>query len=460
MSINFSQFTSKDAYKEVSSYLSENVLHIDINSISVPVIDGKRVLDSIVQNTKGGKKITLDEYTPPSGLVLDTFNKLGEEIDKNIKTSFLLQTFGIKGTDILCAGFCFVISLMPCSERQNLYDALYGAVMAGQIAKTASRATEEIVNTGLSVYNMTSEISSGISNIFDKSKSGDLKLGAMEKVATTIAAPLNIANQIKTVLNAIKMAQNFKFVMPDVLGKGLWDLAQNILFAMQTMALQIIDEALSKIIKPVEDLLCKLTPSICFGNMADNIRQKILHTIYSVKSRLLSEIADLFTSNDDFSRKFRTYSKQSGYQIELAGFFDALNIILANFFSLARACGVSTCDNNNSNYTPSAFDPNILNNDSENPFTYKPDSPPTININITPKPETTIDVIIKDLPELGSVTPENVINTYNLDTPPKQIIDMINNGILDNVLDQNYTIYKSPEGIKVIYKFERKCGEI
>lgn len=463
--MEISSITNKETY----SKLSENILkpyaaNVSINGVDIPVRDGKAVTDKLFPASLTGSTpaTTIIDYYAPSKIALDTYQKLGYDIDRTLQSSFLLQTFNIKGTDILCSAFCFLISLLSCSAR----DALYQTVQAtNQIITTANTAVR-VYNTAVETINAAGEATKVITNsvnaIFN---TGDITKEGVNTVvnagAILASVPSSITGLIDKLSKVLKYSKNLKYSIPDLSGCRIWNLADNVLFALQAMFISVIDEILNKIFKPVEDLINNIQASSCFNNMADAIRVKLLRVITSLKSRIKAEIADIFASNKALQDKMRKANKNHGDTLELCAFLDALCLIGANFQSIARGCGLTPCSNNNTahkiDYTKATDSTNT------NPFSFNITSAPQYsNTSTQDSSYNNIDDIanaFKDFlsPNNLTVSDDTIKSTYNILTnAPDQIKDFVKDGILNYVLDNNYTI--NPETAVITYKFERRCS--
>ncbi|MDY0198785.1 MAG: hypothetical protein RBR68_13325 [Tenuifilaceae bacterium] len=468
--MNISDFTQKTAYTKMREWLFSHDLVLDVNGVTIPISNAEKAEKLAYPNAvEPGKKITLDEYCPPSSVVLDTYQRISLEIEKSVQCAFLLQMFNIKGTDLLCAAFCFIISLLPCSARNDLYLATQAISEISSSAVTGARAVNDLANTVIGVADTAGNIASTVGNMFSDEKSSNgvtnQDISNAEKVAVMLAAPKSIVKNIELILKAMQLSRALNFLNPDFLSTTLWDLAQNILCIVQSIVLQAVDEALNKIVQPIEKMLKDLVPGICFGTMADAIRQKIIQFIRSIKSRLLSEIADLFQSHSSYNLKFRANQKQCGWTVELLSFITVVNYILQNFVAIARACGVSPCRETGYSFKPSDFAEGgpYSQDDSINPFSYyTPDEIKTISE--IPDKINNIDDLSDKLSELTNtgtiVTPDKIESVYEIsDNAPKYILDLIQSGILNNILDSNYGIYNDINSKKIVFTFNKVCGD-
>jgi hypothetical protein len=482
--MNLGDFTNKASYTQIRNVLTTHAPTLDINGVRVPVQDGVRAAKEMFPAALGveNKNIAIQDYYAPSKIALDTFYKLGTDMDNSIQSAFLLQTFNLKGTDILCSMFCFTLSLMSCSARNSLYNAVHNFNTVAKVANQTTNGINEIIDSVNVFTGSARDMAQAVGEVFNTPMLPKLtqSIGsAAAATSTAIAIPMSILNVIDKVSKAIKFAMNFKFSIPDFTGKAIWDLAQNVLYALQGILLHAADSILSKVLAPIVDLINSMMPAECFNTMADRVRVSILQTMNSLKSRILSEIADLFASNADFNQKFRKTNKRLAWSLELAAFTQALDHITSNFFAMANGCGLTPCSENKNTGTgrngsdiPYTLTGNStigeidLSKDTINPFTTTPVTPPVYK---TQYLDREISVTLDDIatrfeeflsPDTLVITENNITSTYNILTnAPVQIRNFVRNGTLNNVLDSNYNIDIENENKAVVtYSYNRKCG--
>lgn len=472
-----SGFTNKDKFSKLSDTLSNGNTNLKINNTTVAVAKTSTGFATTAFNSAvspGTITKTVSAYTAPTRLALDAFSNCGKDIDKSLKGSFLLQTLNIKGTDILCAAFCYVISMLPCSERQAIYDMLKNASKAAQSINVATSAANQTINTiGASMASVDA-IAKSASNLF-AGNATKLDAGrANDAIATIAAAPASIMKNINLITNMLKLGSQYKMIMPNTAGHCIWDLSGNVLFALQGMAVQAADEALSKITNPIEEKIKGLIPSICFGTMAVRLQQAIIQKIREFKAWLISQVSDLFVASSDFNKNFKSKVDQSALSLELLAFSITLNQITSNFFSIAKGCGVAPCNDNGGTLSDWYSDDigNLESISNEDPLDVIKTKPRYINRLYTPRPSITgtglEELAAAMAPSLAlgkdpkiQVTPDEVLAVYSIadTTLPSKIVDIISNGGLDSILDNNYSIYVDDADVKVVYRFDKKCGE-
>lgn len=436
--------------------LSNGVVNSTISAVqtaSNTINSGMTSLANATNTLMSGPTAVLKTYTTATTLALSTFDKLGEEIDKSIKGSFLSQASKIKGTEVLCSAFCLLVSMLPCNIRNNLYKAIRKAQDVTQQVKQAAIAVDESVKTFNAVLVSTDSIGSTAATLFGKAANGVSVTAAFSTIA---ALPTNISSIVNVITNAFKFQAAVNVLSKDAIVKGIYDLAQSVLFKLQAMAVQIADEALSKIINPLIDIIKDAIPSNCFGNMATQLFNTLVEIINLAKSKILGEIADLFVSSSDFTEKFDKFNKSSSTSIELKAFTKALFTIAAYFGDIAISCGVTPC-NESSNKTKSGSSSRITSSSLDDLPSISTDNIEDISTKLAPILELPADNV--------AVTPTDIVSVYDLaDEAPSQIVDLINDGVLNEILGEdagdNYTIYKSDNSdkIKIVYKVNRICG--
>lgn len=468
--MNLSDLSNRATYTDLANIFVEDgsrTSSATINGVTI-LVDNKKTSVSTSTSETASSSVIIDEYSSPSKIVLDTFDKLGKDIDKSLKSSFLLQNFNIKGTDLACSVFCFLLSLMSCSEKNALYNTINKINNAVSLSNTVLAATKNIVNTFNAAGDAAGKIISSVNNIFSDNKIiSSSVLSDTEAVAVIAAIPESISNSVTLISKALEFSKNLKFSIPDFVGWSLWDLAQNSLFAMQAMLISVLDEVLNNLFKPLEDLINNIVPSSCFNTMADRIRVRILQAITSIKSKIKQEIADIFAANNGFQLKYRTINCTLGWSLELENFLAALEFVTKNFTMIAIGCGLEPCSDSGgtSNYYNLRNQGSLedsFSNDSINPFSYPIESLPIYSNEIYKDTSKDIDDIaekLKDYSNSGNVTIDNnaILSTYDIaSNTPKQVKDFINDGIYNYILNSSYTI--NQKNATVTYKFEKKCS--
>jgi hypothetical protein len=457
-------FTKKDSYSKLLGDISlpgSKLLNINGTSIGITDKSSTGLYNSVASGVSNlDKQINISQYLAPTTLALKSIDKMGEEIDKSIKSAFLLQAFNIKATDILCTVFCFLLSTLSCSTRNELYNAIQQINNASQAIKSGVTAVNQTITAIGGVAASLDNISASANNLFSGNGTAKDTSSILSSAATMLAAPAFILDKIKIITNALKLGLNFKFMMPDIEGKSLWDFARHVLFMMESIAMQAADEGLSKLIKPIEDMITSITPSICFGTMAVKLQQMLISTIKTFKSRLLEMLTKLMVGDADFNLKFQQFNLQSAFGLEIQAFVNTLEYIAAHFFDIAVACGISPCGPNSipqaDQFKPSDIGnlDTLYNTSTTIPSIISGDIP-IISNNI----EDIANKIVLNNKGLTYVTPDHIISVYDLGDTPKKIVDLIKGGALNDLLDSNYSIYNNNNQIKIVNTVKRNCGD-
>lgn len=454
----FESFTKKETYSSLINSFDGKSLLLKLNNSIIPVVDYKTSKTSSLSSEFNDfleKDINISKYTTPTKQALNTFKKLGEDFDKSIEESFLGQVLHVKASDILCSSFCFILSLLPCKTKDALHLMLNESQKMMQATNIGINAFNNIVESASATVPSISAIKDNATNLFADQNSTEPTLNKINSAAILVASTINIANNIKVIADMLKLGLQYKIIMPELSIKTLWDLTNSVLFIVQTMAIQIADEILNKVVSEVERKLSSLVPQACFGTMATRLLVLIIDSIKTFKGYILSEIGDLFISNSDFNLKFQFGIKNSSKTLEILSFIKGFNMVAANFFEIARACGVSPCSQNR------VININNLNLDDIGNLYFN--DPNKIPLYMDKWP--TNDIV--DLDDINidgihiHITPDSLYSTFGIaKDAPKKIRDLINNGTLNNILDENYSIINKDNEVNVVYNYKRNCGEV
>ena len=467
-----SAFTNSETFNKVKDTLTVGGTSLRINNTSMPITASPTgVLTSAFNGAISNMDNTLNisKYTVPTRLTLDAFTLMGQDIDKALSKSFLLQTLHIKGTDILCAVFCFLISMLSCHERGDIYNALMKANELSQQLEAGAKAVNNIVNTVGATIASGDAIMQSAKDLFSGTAGKDNIKSVIAAASTIGAAPYAITSNIEIISKVFKLASKQNLMLPNVASLNTWDMSGNVLHCLQGQAVQAADEILSKLTNPIEEKIRAITPQPCFGTMAVRFQQSIIDAIERFKQWLLTQVADLFTGFGDFNANFLIKADLSITALELIAITAALTNITAHFFDIANSCGIAPCNENNPQ-NPISRDANNVSNRHND---IEPINGPRYTNNIFAPPSITgssiTELATKLAPALGIdttapqifVTPEEILAVHSISIVdmPGKIKDLISKGALDPNLDSNYTVYVNQDAINVVYRYDKKCGE-
>jgi hypothetical protein len=409
--------------------------------------------------------IDIVDYLSPTSASLNSFKKMGEDMDNLIKENLFLQFFGITYTDVLCSAFCMVVSLLSCKQRSQLYRSVIelqrGAIALDAIADAVDSAVTQF-NVGVAGLESVLEAAQGVAsgNLTDTYETQSTGQSAARGIAGIQASIENIAAIADTISIALEVINAGRILEPIVQYSNIWNLARNILFEMQAMAMNWAEEVLMKIIQPIEDLIAKIQPTNCLGNMGGVIFNKILGTITGYKNWLVTQIGSLFTEFYSFSKMLKTFNRKSKSTLEIAMFTEALKTLAHRFGDLAIVCGVEPCyedDDSSNNYDSAKAGRPIESPIGESSIITFSDIPL--------KPENNIEEIAESMKDMLPVPVQDIYVTNDTITTiydaiadaPKKLLDMAKEINLGN----NYEIAISQEtsSVKIVHTTKRYCGE-
>lgn len=393
------------------------------------------------------------DYMVPSTLALDSFDEMGKGIDELIEESFSLQAFNLKGTEVTCAVFCVLISFLSCSERNRLYENIRAIEAQTLGLAKASEAITETAYIAATSYAMLGDVLNGTSELFSlKNKNKESSTGVGGAIATAIAVPSAISATIDMLNQAISLINGAKITVPVDLNGSLWDYAQNALFLLQGMAVQIADQALSKVISPVEESIKEMQPINCIGNMASTFFNKILDALTLFKQWMLRLIADIFAESKAFNIQFKTCNAHLKYLLEISAFLEALNLLVGRFGDLAIACGVTPCSDES--YSPQSLgkpmaagvtSSQIIPSELEDIFA---DNIDTLASKLAP-------ILNRPIEEIA-VSPTEIKTISSINNLPRKLVNSMD--ALAKELGSDYKIYINNNNATVVHSFKRTCG--
>lgn len=321
----------------------------------------------------------------------------------------------------------------------------------------ASIATN--LNVGMAGVESVLQAAEGIltGNLTDAVATQETGMSAIRGAAAVEASIENIGAIIDTIDIAMKVAEAGRIITPIVQYSGIWNLARNILFEMQAAAMEMADEALMKIIQPLEDLIADIQPSNCLNNRGGVIFNKIIYTIRGYKNWLVTQVGMLFTEFYTFKKMIDTFNYKSKTMLETTMFMNALKTLSHKFGDLAIICGVEPCYEDNP--APQATKGRPINNPaggdtSTITFSEIPSAPEDNIEKIAEKMKDILKVPIHDV----FVTNNEIITIYDaIAGAPSRLLDMAE----DINLGNNYDIAISREtsSVRIVHTTKRYCGE-
>lgn len=323
------------------------------NSVGTVVSDTAKTIG----NAANVASKEIKEFIAPINNVVDTISNIGKEFDKIIQDTFLGQIFGLKGPEVLCAIFCIIVSLLSCEDRQKLYNTTVQIRQGIKNLNSAVSSFNEMTKTPseIPLFNDKS-IADNIESLFGAKKiqgaglDKSLKVpkGATTKKITTstFEIPPSVTSTIQTIEMILSILAKGQITLPVGLSGSfsIWEFAKTVLMIIQSMIVQMLDEFLTKYIKKMEQMLKKMMPQICVGNLAAAFINKITNALTQIKNFLLSQLRGLLGSMEGFGLKWKTFGWYFKEIQELLAILKALSLILKNFADLALACGVTPCD--------------------------------------------------------------------------------------------------------------------
>ena len=424
-------------------------------------------------NTANLNAKMITDYLPPTNIAMSSFQKLGKSFDDMIKDNLIVQTFHLKGTDILCTTLCLLMSLLPCQITNKIVDDIQ-----------AIKDMQTAVNNGMSMAassesfalsNINSSFSGGISGLANVKDLGKSLSTAFNKTpgatpaqvaAQDIKAVVSTFSTVVQVLNLLISVAKLGFMNPmallGYLVNGMFDLLENVLLALQAMAVQMADKIMNKVIAPIEKFFKKNTfPALC-GLGAQLIFKKILQVIYDFKNKILAFIADLFAFQKSARKKFQLFNSNMLWTLELSAILKVLELILGNFMDIILSCGVvkRPCGGDNSG-------PNLSENFTNDPAFNQDNvalssSPVAKAISNTepPPPGTLNDMAIKLQPMINSIFPgsTNIVTSGQVATSMPNLPPLIASLLGSIDLGPNLSVYMNNNNATVVYNNKSLCG--
>lgn len=411
-------------------------------------------------------------YIAPVTETIDKINKIGSEFNKIIKDTFLGQVFKIKGTEILCAMFCLVISMLSCDQRDSLAKAVLDAKTAiKSVNATIDGVKAMSLNAGngpveVPLFNKKT-IADNVRGMFstDQQRTNfpDKMLNIPKNTRTvapvvTVTLPSNVSSTVARLIQILSMMANGKITVPTGLTGNIWDIAQAALHVLQTQAVQMADEFLTKVVKDVEKLLKGIMPQICVGNLASMFINKITDAVKQLKLYLLKQIKALFGESKGFSVKWTTFAWHLKGIQDLLAMLKALALVLKHFPDLALQCGVQPC----TQPLPGS-ELKEIQDAVRNGMMAKETNEPA---SIAPADETPQGKTLDELASVfgGSVIPTtdgfNVVMPQMYQDTPQQIRDLLLSPEFLVELGGAYTVYAPADlsFVNIVYTYRQVCS--
>lgn len=410
-------------------------------------------------------------YMPPSTIALDSFNKLGAMIDKEIKDTLFQQLTGLKGTELLCSGLCLLLSLLPCKITNSIVDVVYyikemqGVVKSGiDFAVAAEDRALSQINSGFSggltgLANIN-DIRSSVTAALGKNQSTEDRIyNSISAIKSTVGTLSTIVQVLNLLLNMIKLSNKEPWKVQAFLTNGAFCLLDNVLVALQSIAVQIADSLLNKVISPLEGYLNNNTfPALC-GFGAQLLFRKLLKMIYDFKDKILQFIADLFTFQKTKKKKFELFNENMSLSLELSAYLKIFKALLDGFLDIAIACSITKrpCPDNdtNGNNTLNMSYNYIGQFDNDPPYTQLISSTPEL-----PKPQALNEISTKMQPIIDSIFPgtDSTVSPGMITTQIKDMPPLIQ-ALIDSLpLTPDFSIYHNDNNATIVYKRASFCS--
>jgi hypothetical protein len=418
----------------------------------------------------------IEGFVAPVADSLAAIKKMGDDFDELIRETFLGQIFKIKGSEILCALFCVIISLLDCKTRQDLYEATVaiknGIAGANRSLSQINELTKSPVEVPL-FNNKT--IADNVESLFPNLQKNPLTKGKIQKVANapkdsytktpgfTIEAPPDVQKTIEMITLLLSVLVNGQLNVPVGFSGSLWNFSQAVLGIIEQMVTQIVDEFLTKVVSKIEKKLKSMIPQMCVGNLAVKFINRIMNAIYTLKRYLLDQLKILLGESEQFKLKYKRFEWHFKELQELLAILQALSLLLKKFPELVLMCGISPCNN-----LPQPELDEIRDNIRANMNLNETNIPAKLVSDIPLPQGKTLDELADTLKSVtgqpnayGIVNPNggfHVIMPDMFKDAPQAIQNIVNSSEFLNTLGSAYTVYQQPDqGISVVYTYELKC---
>lgn len=413
----------------------------------------------------------IEGYVAPITDTINTLNNIGAEFDKIIKDTFLGQVFKIKGSEILCALFCLIISMLSCSTRQSLYEAIVaikqGIATINSSIDSINNLTRNPVEVPLFDEKTIAESVKGLFGDKLQGKALDKALNipgntSSKKPISSLTIPPDIEQTINNLVLILSILAKGQITIPVGITGDIWAFAQAALAIIQQMLIQMLDEFMTKVIKKVETELKKMMPQLCVGNLAAMFINRIISAVNALKAYILSQLSALLGDFNGFGLKWKTFGWYFKEIQELLALLKALQMIIKKFPDLALLCGISPCDE-----VPSKSTQDIIDAIAAGQFIEETNEPARVlPASLAPQGKTLDDLadIFSEMTGKNACVMETstgfcVMLPEMFADAPKMITDLVASPEFLTALGGAYTVFTNPTvpGINIVYTYELKC---
>ena len=412
-------------------------------------------------------------YVAPITETMQTLESLGTEFDKIIKKTFLGQIFKIKGSEILCAMFCLLVSFLSCKQRTELADTINavknGLKTINNISGAISDATRDPVEVPL-FNNKT--MADNLSSLFPSKIKKDTINSALnipkdtetKKQSVSFEIPPGINDTIKKIVMILNLLAKGQISLPVGITGDIWSFSQVVMSLVRDILVAAIDNFITKVVKDIEKKLKSMIPQMCVGNLAAKFINRIIAALNELKEYFLGLLKSMVGDANGFSVKWMKFSWYFQDIMDLLAMLKALSLILGKFAELALLCGISPCNN-----LPSKDMQEIQDAIRAGMSINETNEPANVIMKQLPKGRSLDELAdtfrnITGQPDAYVVQDQQNTNSFQVILPdmfkdaPSQIMDIINSKEFLSTLGGAYTIYpQASSGISVVYTYELKC---
>lgn len=474
-----------------NSFLDSKYVSAATNEISNAARTAMTSLGSGVSGVAGGvgnstafvsKKI--GGYVAPVLETMHTIEGIGEEFDKMISETFLAQMFKIKGSEILCAMFCLLVSFLSCKQRSDLADAVNavkkGLTTTASISGSIGDVTRDPVEIPLfNDKTMMDNVKSLFPDNIKKDRlnsSLNIPQGTeTRKQSVSLAIPPSVNDTIKKLISILNILGKGQITLPTGITGDIWGFSQAVMALVRDVLMVAVDNFLTKIVKSVEEKLKSIVPQMCVGNLAAKFINRITEALNTLKNYFLDMLRGMLGDAKGFGIKYTTFGWYFKEIMDLLAMLNALSLILGRFAELALLCGISKC-----NELPSKDMKDIQDSIRAGLSINETNEPARIITNLAPRNKSLDDlaavfksatgqpdVYIAQNTSGGNTSGEGSAtgtNSFQVILPdmfkdvPSQIADIINSKAFLGSLGGAYSVYpQATSGVSIVYTYELKC---